>query len=105
MTHYSLVKSIAIQMMKVIWKAIEQRDRLSQHKVLFFIIQHVHLRISVYLKTVYAYVRKSSDEDARHIFHTTVSPNRDVSVPKDFPSFQLGWQAAPKRATEITETS
>lgn len=30
---------------------------------------------------------ESSDEDARHIFHTAVSVNRDVSVPKDFPSF------------------
>jgi len=30
---------------------------------------------------------ESLDEDARHIFHIAVSVNRDVSVPKDFPSF------------------
>lgn len=33
---------------------------------------------------------ESSDEDARHIFHTAVSVNRDVSVPKDFPEFLTG---------------
>lgn len=57
------------------------------------------------LETAHVVCSKSSDEDARHIFHTAVPVNRDVSVPKDFLSFQLGWQAAPKRATEITGTS